>query len=92
MPGAVFATPANLSKYGCRQTTQVDLQGREVVVCQYKGWTFSSHHSKIIDSATLEAMQQELCGGYRDFNMHLPPQIFGHDIMRCERGEWSASQ
>jgi len=85
MPGAVFATAANLSRYGCVRTT-VDLQGREAEVCELQGWTFSSHHAKMIDSATLDAMQRELCEGYSEYNMHLPPQIFGHDVMRCQLG------
>eukprot|EP00605_Chrysophyceae_sp_TOSAG23-4_P001526 GSChrysophyteH1.ASY1.ANO1.1674.1 assembled CDS len=49
------------------------------------GWKFSSFHDKMIDSAVLESMQEELCSGFPEFKMHIPPMVFGHDIMKVEK-------
>jgi type 2A phosphatase activator TIP41 len=49
------------------------------------GWKFSSFHDKMIDSSVLESMQEELCSGFTEFKMHIPPMIFGNDIMKVEK-------
>jgi len=43
-------------------TQQPTPQGRELDVCAIQGWRFCSHHSKMVDSATLDAMQVCACG------------------------------
>ncbi len=85
MPGAIFASSAILARYNCIQRKERDSTGKECDYFEYKGWRFSSHHTKIIDSSALDAMQRDLCNDFSDYNMHLPPQIFGNDIMRCEQ-------
>jgi hypothetical protein len=47
-----------------------------------KGWTFESFHDKMVDSFTLDAMQEELCAPFTDYKMHVPAMNFGFDVMR----------
>jgi hypothetical protein len=79
---AVFADKATLSRSGGEEAKE-----GEVDVFRFKGWSFSSLHAKMVDSAALDAMQKELLAGIdtQTYKIHFPPLVFGHDIMRIEQ-------
>ncbi len=94
MPGnAVFANAADLNRYGGSiGKTSKDLSDLEIDTFNFNGWIFSSFHGKMIDSAVLESIQSELCDPFSDeYNMHIPPMIFGHDIMLLEKSSAAAT-
>ena len=97
---AVFGSPTELSKYGGRRSTESN--GKNVDdVFEFRGWRFSSFHTKIVDSAEAASMHDSICarlglerhecsGGTADsptnaFNLRIPPMIFGHDVMKIEK-------
>ena len=49
-----------------------------------KGWKFTSVHTKMIDSSELGALETEVCGDFSD-HLHIPPMIFGNDVMTVEK-------
>ena len=78
----MFADKATLNRWGGEGGLVEEAGKKEVETFRFKGWNFASFHTKMVDSATLDALQNELCGDVEAYNMHIPPMVFGHDVMR----------
>jgi TIP41-like family len=98
----VYGSDADLRKFGGARETRDNMDD-----FLFRGWRFSSFHTKIVDSTEASSMQDSICerlgierhtgakgaseeGGTfespnKAFNLHIPPMIFGHDVMRIEK-------
>ena len=60
-----------------------------LVVCGYKDWSFTSFHSTMVDSAELDAIQEEIVSGVdKDYQLHVPPMVFDNDVIKLSIGSF----
>ncbi len=79
---AVFADTDTLRRYG-----GVAEEGDGgLSVLKYKGWSFDSVHTKMIDSSELDRLEADVCGQFEE-KLHIPPMIFGNDVMSIKKDD-----
>jgi len=98
---AVVAEASVLRKHGAEVVAQPEEEsGEGPSVVAYKGWTFKSSHSNILNSQRVGELARRvsvMCGTpleslaadedsivIQDTHLHVPPMIFGDDVMQIQ--------